>query len=223
MEIKPRKLPVCRGGRVWFELGVISPATLSKYSLLLALWPRHKRFPLSDDALFGKNSWSPCADPPVFLPFYDALRLTQLREAVLSDDCNRNRAGGLRHGFSGVLDAFLAAPAVVTQFVCRSSIFLLRPPAGRYIPARPRLNALTRFSPIGLVISSVRPSAGHVLRYLVALVFKGSYPITSLLSFPAARFQSLQYSTGWGTPAGRQLRSQSVFNRFAHSPAGRAD
>lgn len=37
----------------------------------------------------------------------------------------------------------------------------------------------------------------------------------------SARFQSLQYSAGWGTPAGEQLRFPKSLTALPHSPVGR--
>ena len=70
-------------------------------------------------------------------------------------------------------------------------------------------------------LSSVRPSR-VMCCVTLSRGFKGSISDHLLaVCSGSARFRSLQYSAGWGTPAGEQLRFPKSLTVLPHSPAGR--
>ena len=165
VEVKPGFL-YGTAGRVWFELGrgflhlvKIQPA----FGLALGLVINGF---LGDDALFRQGFFGRFQ---LIRPFFCLFDIRgQLRGGPFLGGKLQpgNGAGGLRHGFSGVLGRFLCLVAVVQlarpfQYFFRCAlrlggVFLLGLPAGH----------IDAFA-CGLVIQR-QAVAGHVLRYLVA-------------------------------------------------------
>ena len=121
--------------------------------------------------------------------------------------------------FPASLAAFLALWRSCSSSA-RSSIFSAAPSGWAvYSCSASRLDTLT-LSPV-VWLSSVRPSQ-VMCCVTLSRGFKGSISDHLLaVCSGSARFQSLQYSAGWGTPAGEQLRFPKSLTALPHSPVGR--
>ena len=135
-------------------------------------------------------------------------------------NCNRE---------TGLVACATVSPASLAAFFAlwrscsssaRSSIFSAAPSGWAvYSCSASRLDTLT-LSPV-VWLSSVRPSR-VMCCVTLSRGFKGSISDHLLaVCSGSARFQSLQYSVGWGTPAGEQLRFPKSLTALPHSPAGR--